>query len=344
MAAVKGLREKKDRVALLQQIDICDKDAEEAEAKQDHKGLLVANEKSLHFRRQVYGEGSHEVAGAMQRICKDYNKVALSLMQRNEFKAAEKLLARAEEAAADEVALSATWNNFACLYRRNKKLRSAVAYLERALAIEERSCSPLTAQSHLNLCATLSQLARHGEALDHAQKALIKIYEVFVPRVCDGAALEKGDLDEALALLCVAYHNKGVEHEHMLQMEMALEAYASGCQWAARLAGGCNQLSRTLHRAAQEVKAKIPLPAAGLAKFDWLLSRSPPRPGTATSDHLAALLTPKGLRPRSAPADGPGLFNSGTLHEKRKFSRAILCQNRLSAKECFERLAEHLLS
>ncbi|OLP97694.1 hypothetical protein AK812_SmicGene19936 [Symbiodinium microadriaticum] len=30
------------------------------------------------------------------------------------------------------------------------------------------------------------------------------------------------------------YHNKGVEHEHMLQMEMALEAYASGCQWAAR--------------------------------------------------------------------------------------------------------------
>ena len=57
----------------------------------------------------------------------------------------------------------------------------------------------------------------------------------------------KGNMDETLALLCVArwtyatahffsvrersvpdrhlrYHNKGVEHEHLLQMELALEA------------------------------------------------------------------------------------------------------------------------
>ena len=33
------------------------------------------------------------------------------------------------------------------------------------------------AQTHLNLCATLSQLGRHERALYHAQAALIRMYE-----------------------------------------------------------------------------------------------------------------------------------------------------------------------
>ena len=78
-----------------------------------------------------------------------------------------------------------TYNNYACLYRRTKKLRSALTYLEKALEIEytclntsEMDVSDSLAVSspadiHLNICAILSQMEKHELALQHAMKALI---------------------------------------------------------------------------------------------------------------------------------------------------------------------------
>ncbi len=61
-----------------------------------------------------------------------------------------------------------TYNNYACLYRRTKKFRSALTYLEKALEIEygclatgeETVSEALVVSSpadiHLNICAILS--------------------------------------------------------------------------------------------------------------------------------------------------------------------------------------------
>jgi hypothetical protein len=54
-----------------------------------------------------------------------------------------------------------TFNNFGCFYKRRGKLHAALQYLAKALKIEltsEEVDNP--AGTHLNLCATLSQLAR----------------------------------------------------------------------------------------------------------------------------------------------------------------------------------------
>lgn len=77
----------------------------------------------------------------------------------------------------DERMKAVTFNNFACLYRRTKKFRSALSYLEKALEIEynclntseEDVSKSLTistpADIHLNICAILSQMEKHELAL-----------------------------------------------------------------------------------------------------------------------------------------------------------------------------------
>ena len=82
-----------------------------------------------------------------------------------------------------------TYNNFACIFRRTKKLRSALSYLEKALEIEynylhfsEQSVDDCLQISnpcdiHLNICAILSQMGKHELALQHAMKALILIQD-----------------------------------------------------------------------------------------------------------------------------------------------------------------------
>lgn len=70
-----------------------------------------------------------------------------------------------------------TYNNFACIFRRTKKLRSALNYLEKALEIEYtylhlseetvEDCLQVSnpCDIHLNICAILSQMGKHELAL-----------------------------------------------------------------------------------------------------------------------------------------------------------------------------------
>jgi tetratricopeptide (TPR) repeat protein len=70
-----------------------------------------------------------------------------------------------------------TYNNFACIFRRTKKLRSALSYLEKALEIEYNylhysddsvdDCLQVLNPTdiHLNICAILSQMGKHELAL-----------------------------------------------------------------------------------------------------------------------------------------------------------------------------------
>ena len=85
-----------------------------------------------------------------------------------------------------------TYNNFACIFRRTKKLRSALAFLEKALEIEYNylhfsqatvnDCLQVSnpCDIHLNICAILSQMGKHELALQHAMKALILIQDELV--------------------------------------------------------------------------------------------------------------------------------------------------------------------
>lgn len=61
----------------------------------------------------------------------------MSFLQKENFNVALELLRKAETLTEEGDRFRAvTYNNFACIFRRTKKLRSALNYLEKALEIE----------------------------------------------------------------------------------------------------------------------------------------------------------------------------------------------------------------
>lgn len=109
-----------------------------------------------------------------------------------------------------------TYNNMGCFYKSMSKLHTALNYLKKAQKIEERighKCQN-PAGTHLNLCALLSQMSKHQEALQQAQCAL-KLLEVAPP----------SDVNSGESLVCVAYFNMGAEYEHMRKPTEAMWAY-----------------------------------------------------------------------------------------------------------------------
>merc|ERR1719454_1062757 len=81
-----------------------------------------------------------------------------------------------------------TYNNMGCFYKSMSKLHTALQYLRKAQRIEERSNGKCQnpAGTHLNLCALLSQMGKHQEALQHAHMG-VQILEG-APRPADGGS------------------------------------------------------------------------------------------------------------------------------------------------------------
>lgn len=99
-------------------------------------------------------------------------------------------------------------------------MRTALNFLQKALQIESRLQRPETqADTHLNICAVLSQLNKHELALNHAMSAVILLQEMMLRRRLDPQAAEDDDEFQAIdanqkdrtAVLAIAYHNMGVE-------------------------------------------------------------------------------------------------------------------------------------
>jgi hypothetical protein len=142
-----------------------------------------------------------------------------------------------------------TLNNLGCFYKRTGKLGVALQYLHRALDLEVASSADRTnlAGTHLNVCAIHSSLGRHDNALRHAYEAL---------------DLMK-DADETAnnaATLAIAFHNAGVEEEHLKNFDRAAEMYAAGWKAASRQLGPSHTLTLSLkesYQATTEVKSKV---------------------------------------------------------------------------------------
>mmetsp|Transcript_102325 Transcript_102325/g.298369 ORF Transcript_102325/g.298369 Transcript_102325/m.298369 type:complete len:352 (-) Transcript_102325:142-1197(-) len=327
------------RDELHQEVDACDREAESARKASDQQQLLEHLERGLHLRRKLYVESSKEVTGACRRLCEACNFAATTMLQQENLKGAHHLLKRAEQVA-DKCDLdrAITWNNLACYYRRTGKLRTAVTFLERALAIEEHTGNADSAQTHLNLCATLSQLQRHSDALYHAQSALIRIYEILSPLMLSGdlSDLKRpgnyGDeKHEQVTVLCIAYHNLAVEHEYLKNFESAVCTYAEGLRWATRFLSEGHQLIGILRDSVEAVKGKLPASSRALKRTTDLMqgwskpgaradqssrgrrSSGSDDDGSASERQLSRLITPRG---KSHSPRGPSYSPRGRSHSR----------------------------
>ena len=125
-------------------------------------------------------------------------------------------------------------------------MRSSLIYLEKALQIEQRHQSTAAkADTHLNMCAVLSQLSRHEHAMLHAHQAIIIVQSTLLMHhlparkenlvkskvgADEQAKLREGindtkEFKDRIAVLTIAYHNLAVEQEFMHMYHEAVSSY-----------------------------------------------------------------------------------------------------------------------
>ena len=133
----------------------------------------------------------------------------MAYLNKDEYEQSLKMLQRAEMLCESNTqARAITYNNLACYYRKVGKLKLALTYLQKALQIEkQQEVSENAADTHLNICAVLSQLNKHDLALLHGTSAVALLQEMMIR----GITLNP----ERIAVLAIAYHNIGVEQEFL---------------------------------------------------------------------------------------------------------------------------------
>ncbi len=207
---------------------------------------LECMERGLVLRQHFFGAESDEVWRACKTVGEMCNLLAMTYLQQDDFAMVLELLKKAEILTERDLAGRAvTYNNLACYYRRQGKLHSALNYMQKALRIEsrlEKVDNP--ADTHLNMCAVLSQLGRHAGALEHAQSALILLQEELFTGAGMGGAGPGGSAVgggggggvsqkvDRVAVLAIAYHNIGVEQEFLKRLDQSLHSYRKGVEIA----------------------------------------------------------------------------------------------------------------
>lgn len=161
-----------------------------------------------------------------------------------------------------------TLNNLGCFHKRQGRLKTALKFTELALKIEvvaQGAENP--AGTYLNMCAILSELGRHQEALDHASCALelLQAEEDSNPQNYgyneggsgDGSDGDGDQLDELgeegggpvksnSSLLAIACHNIAAEYEHLQKPVSAMRFYKQACEVAERQMGSNHPLTHAL--------------------------------------------------------------------------------------------------
>jgi len=158
-----------------------------------------------------------------------------------QFKYAEAILLANQMEGDSTALLATTCNNLGCYYKKVGKFHGALGYLRRALKLEvELKTDEVTlAGTHLNLCAVLSKLEKHDKALQHSLVALEMLSKKI--EVGDNKATQ-----DDYTILSIAYHNVGLEREHMQQWDQATIAFRTGYEVAKRFLGEGHALTVTL--------------------------------------------------------------------------------------------------
>lgn len=185
-----------------------------------------------------------------------------------------------------------TFNNFGCFYKRRGKLHAALQYLAKALKIEltsEEVDNP--AGTHLNLCATLSQLGRHGPALEHAQCAL-ELLEAMADtrdqkRRAGGGGESVDSATDDGSIMAIAWHNMAVEQEHLNMLDAALNSYEQAVIVAEKEWGAGHIKTLAIKHSLEEARQK-----AAVRRSNPKAGGGGGHGGGATASPLDAVLNP----------------------------------------------------
>ncbi|OQR88937.1 hypothetical protein THRCLA_10013 [Thraustotheca clavata] len=238
--------EVKSEEAQLRALQRLDEESVQLQIQGNYVAALECMERGLVLRRHFFGLQSTEVREACKGVSELCNLLSMTFLQQENYTVTIELLKKAEiltEHLPQERAT--TLNNMACYYRRIGKLHGALSCLKRALEIELRiNKISATADTHLNLCAVYSTMGKHPSAIEHAQAALIVLHEELFSEGKDLKHLDHRK--DRVAVLCIAYHNIGVEHEYLNQFQQSVTSYQKGVGIAEQYLGNTHGVTISL--------------------------------------------------------------------------------------------------
>ena len=110
----------------------------------------------------------------------------------------------------------------ACVFRKLDKLHVAMKYLDKAQKIGKKFKFEKVdrATTHTNMCAVLSCLGRHRDALRFG-----KLAAKFAQEDVVNAKIDQVDYSHNISVLAIAYHNIWIEEEYLKNIVSAVGWY-----------------------------------------------------------------------------------------------------------------------
>eukprot|EP00747_Dinoflagellata_sp_TGD_P163493 gnl/TRDRNA2_/TRDRNA2_182213_c0_seq1.p1 gnl/TRDRNA2_/TRDRNA2_182213_c0~~gnl/TRDRNA2_/TRDRNA2_182213_c0_seq1.p1 ORF type:complete len:277 (+),score=68.08 gnl/TRDRNA2_/TRDRNA2_182213_c0_seq1:75-905(+) len=234
-----------------------EREFEQLQAAGDHEAAVRCLENVLRSHQAAVQQmQGHVLTRTFEQLTVGYNTLGMKHLKEGNTETSCKYFEKAE-ALTDPanshmnpdsrlVLRAVTYNNMGCFYKSMSKLHTALQYLRKAQKIEERPNSKCQnpAGTHLNLCALLSHMGKHQEALVHAQNAL-KLLEASSPE----EASNNGE-----SLICVAYFNMAAEFEHLKKFGEALWAYQQAYESCLTELGEEHPLSKQISSCLTQLK------------------------------------------------------------------------------------------
>lgn len=152
-------------------------------AKREEEGkyfeAIELAEQALEKSKALTGANSNRTRSILEKLADLCNVVGMILLQQHNMKLSYELLKKAEIYAAKSLEKrSLTFNNLACFYKAEGKMRVALNYLQQALGIEKQLKNRHNiADLFLNICAVLSALKKHNEAYQASLSSVVLIQE-----------------------------------------------------------------------------------------------------------------------------------------------------------------------
>jgi tetratricopeptide (TPR) repeat protein len=251
----------------LQQIRLLDDKFQRVSRLNRPMEALKVLEEAVMLKHTHFGVDSDETRDAFRLFVSECSTTAMNALNREEHSTSFELLKKAESLTEDGLFLgdeqerlrlrAIIFNNLGCFYKRRNKLHASLQYLEKALNLELQ-CSIVEnpAGTHFNMCATLSQLGRHSQALQHAMCAVEILANA--RETVQSSGLSSDDN----SMLAIAYHNLGVEYEYMGQIELARRAFFAAVEYAEKGWGPTHEKTIVIREAAHGFDASAAQVAA----------------------------------------------------------------------------------
>lgn len=121
----------------LNALQILNENAKQFRSQGNYKDALKCIENSLILSQHIYGSNSNEVKKGCRIAGELCNLLAMTSLQQDDLISVFQLLKKADILTEhnDPCGRAATYNNYACYYRRKGKLHAALEYLEKVLSV-----------------------------------------------------------------------------------------------------------------------------------------------------------------------------------------------------------------